>query len=125
MPPDTSNEWRGRAPTDEKEGVLATVHYIKRGSFDATLRIAGTLLADREDLIHKTVGRMLREVGKRDRQREEAFLQAHHRQMPRTMFRCAIEKFPEEKRRGHLKGTPLLAVYPAINLSEEGLDSGN
>jgi len=47
---------------------------------------------------------MLREVGKRDQQREEAFLQAHHKLMPRTMLRYAIEKFPEEKRLYYLKG---------------------
>jgi 3-methyladenine DNA glycosylase AlkD len=48
---------------------------------------------------------MLREVGKRDQPREEAFLLAHHQRMPRTMLRYAIERFPEEKRRGYLKGT--------------------
>jgi 3-methyladenine DNA glycosylase AlkD len=84
--------------------VLATFHFIKRGTFDATLRIAEILIADEEDLIHKAVGWMLREVGKRDMPREAAFLSAHCRQMPRTMLRYAIEKFPEEKRRRYLKG---------------------
>jgi hypothetical protein len=83
-----------------------TFHYIKRGSFDTTLTIAEQLLADREDLIHKAVGWMLREVGKRDLQKEEDFLRAHVRQMPRTMLRYAIEKFPEEKRLTYLKGYP-------------------
>jgi 3-methyladenine DNA glycosylase AlkD len=88
--------------------VLATFHYIKRGSFAATIRIAEMLLMDKEDLIHKAVGWMLREVGKRDLQTEEAFLKAHHKLMPRTMLRYAIEKFPEEKRLSYLKGTVLL-----------------
>ena len=91
---------------ERRIAVLATFHFIRKGSFDATLRIAGTLLRDKEDLIHKAVGWMLREVGKRDQQREEAFLRAHHQVMPRTMLRYAIEKFPEEKRLSYLKGTP-------------------
>jgi 3-methyladenine DNA glycosylase AlkD len=85
--------------------ILATFHYIRRDRFDAPLRIAGILLTDKEDLIHKAVGWMLREVGKRDIEREEAFLGVHYRQMPRTMLRYAIERFPEEKRRRYLKGT--------------------
>jgi len=85
--------------------ILATFHFIKRGGFDCTLRIAELLLTDKEDLIHKAVGWMLREVGKRDLRVEEAFLQAHQKTMPRTMLRYAIEKFPEERRRGYLKGT--------------------
>jgi len=95
---------RSESLWDRRIAMLATFHYIKRGEFDATLRIAELLLTDKEDLIHKAVGWMLRETGKRDLQREEAFLQAHLEKMPRTMLRYAIEKFPEEKRRGYLKG---------------------
>jgi 3-methyladenine DNA glycosylase AlkD len=91
---------------ERRIAILATFNYIKRGSFDATLRIAERLVADRHDLIHKAVGWMLREVGKRDLPREEDFLLAWHRQMPRTMLRYAIEKFPQEKRLGYLKGLP-------------------
>jgi len=89
---------------ERRIAIMATFHFIRRGRFDMTLEIAEMLLQDREDLIHKAVGWMLREVGKRDLQAEEAFLAAHYRQMPRTMLRYAIERFAEERRQGYLKG---------------------
>jgi 3-methyladenine DNA glycosylase AlkD len=92
---------------ERRIAVMATFHFIKKGSFEATLRIAARLLTDQEDLIHKAVGWMLREIGKRDLHSEEAFLLAHHRRMPRTMLRYAIEKFPEKRRLEFLKGTVL------------------
>lgn len=88
---------------ERRIAIMATFRFIRHGSFDATLRIAELLLTDKEDLIHKAVGWMLREVGKRELQREEEFLLAHHRIMPRTMLRYAIERFPEEKRRMYMR----------------------
>ncbi len=90
---------------ERRIAIMATFAFIKEGDFDETLRIAGLLLADREDLIHKAMGWMLREVGKRDMTVAEAFLRAHHQEMPRTMLRYAIEKFPEARRQAYLKGT--------------------
>lgn len=84
--------------------IMSTFHYIKKNKFDTTLKIAEILRNDPEDLIHKAVGWMLREIGKRDLLKEELFLQKNYKNMPRTMLRYAIEKFPEEKRQAYLKG---------------------
>ena len=84
--------------------IIATFDFIKQGEFDETLRVARLLLGDPEDLIHKAVGWMLREAGKRDVTAAETFLGAHYRQMPRTMLRYAIERFPEARRQAYLKG---------------------
>jgi 3-methyladenine DNA glycosylase AlkD len=83
---------------------MSTFHYIKNDKFTDTLKIAEMLLSDKEDLIHKAVGWMLREIGKRHLQSEETFLEKHYHNMPRTMLRYAIEKFAEPKRKRYLKG---------------------
>jgi len=88
---------------ERRISILATFHFIRHGDFDDTLQIAEALLRDSEDLIHKAVGWMLREVGKRDQGVLEAFLQKHGRAMPRTMLRYAIERFPEKKRQAYLR----------------------
>jgi 3-methyladenine DNA glycosylase AlkD len=85
--------------------ILATFHFIRQGDFADTLTIAESQLGDQEDLIHKAVGWMLREVGKRDLATLEGFLGKHCRAMPRTTLRYAIERFSEEKRLGYLNGT--------------------
>jgi 3-methyladenine DNA glycosylase AlkD len=84
--------------------ILATYAFIKQNDYDDTLRISEHLLRDDHDLIHKAVGWMLREVGKRSLTVEEEFLQLHYKNMPRTMLRYAIERFPEGKRRKYLNG---------------------
>jgi len=84
--------------------IMATFHYIKKGEFNPTLRIAEFLLTDEHDLIHKATGWMLREIGKRNLSIEVSYLHAHYRQMPRTMLRYAIEKFPEGIRQQYLRG---------------------
>jgi len=85
--------------------IIATFWFIKQGSFEDTLAIAEQLLDDREDLMHKATGWMLREVGNRDAAVAERFLRRHCRDMPRTMLRYAIEKLPERTRQAYLDGT--------------------
>jgi 3-methyladenine DNA glycosylase AlkD len=89
---------------ERRIAVMATFYFIKKGQFDDTLRIAGRLLNDKDELIHKAVGWMLREVGKRELAVETAFLKEHYQKMPRTMLRYAIEKFSAEERSNYLQG---------------------
>ncbi len=84
--------------------IISTQHFIRKNDYTDTLAISEELLGDDHDLIHKAVGWMLREVGKRNLEAEEVFLRKHYSEMPRTMLRYAIEKFPEEKRQNYLKG---------------------
>ena len=88
---------------ERRMAIMATFAFIRNNEFDDTFRIAGMLLSDAHDLIHKAVGWMLREIGKRNRKKEEAFLRIHYRKMPRTMLRYAIERFDQEKRKSYLK----------------------
>jgi 3-methyladenine DNA glycosylase AlkD len=89
---------------ERRIAIISTFYFIKANQFAATLKISELLLKDKHDLIHKAVGWMLREIGKRDIQAEEIFLQKYYKKMPRTMLRYAIEKFPEKKRIDYLKG---------------------
>ncbi len=89
---------------DRRIAIMSTFHYIRQNIYSETLKIADTLISDQEDLIHKAVGWMLREIGKRDLQTEEKFLRPRYKAMPRTMLRYAIERFPAAKRQRYLKG---------------------
>ena len=90
---------------ERRIAILATFDFIKKGFYQETLKIAKILLNDRHDLIHKAVGWMLREVGKRCSQEVlEQFLIINYKQMPRTMLRYAIERLPETLRLQYLNG---------------------
>lgn len=89
---------------ERRIAIIATFAFIKQEQFQDTLRIADVLLRDEHDLIHKAVGWMLREVGKRDVVVLKKFLKQRYAEMPRTMLRYAIEKFPEKDRKAYLQG---------------------
>lgn len=87
---------------EKRIAILATMPFIKNRSFGESLAIADMLKKDEHDLIHKAVGWMLREIGKKNINVLEVFLSTRYKEMPRTMLRYAIEKFPEEKRKFYL-----------------------
>ena len=89
---------------EKRIAIISTFAFIRKGEFGDTLAISELLLKDKHDLIHKAVGWMLREVGKRDIFILENFLKQHYKEMPRTMLRYSIEKFDEEKRKKYLRG---------------------
>jgi 3-methyladenine DNA glycosylase AlkD len=88
----SQNMWERRI------AIVATWYFIKQGDLEWTFKIARELLGDTHDLIHKAVGWMLREAGKKDEQALVQFLHKHAGHMPRTMLRYAIEKFGPEVR---------------------------
>ena len=89
---------------ERRISIVATHYFIRQGEFADTLRVAELLLGDKEDLIHKAVGWMLREVGKRDQPTLERFLRRHGKVMPRTALRYSIERFPKELRVAYMTG---------------------
>lgn len=90
---------------ERRIAIMTTLHFIRLRDFDDTLMLAQMLLDDSEDLIHKAVGWMLREVGNRDVTVLQGFLGKYYAVMPRTMLRYAIEKLPTVQRTAYLKGT--------------------
>lgn len=90
---------------ERRIAIMSTFGFLRKGQFKDTLAIAEILLQDKHDLIHKAVGWMLREIGKRDQSIEENFLLKYYRKMPRTMLRYAIEKFEEKKRRWYIESS--------------------
>ncbi len=88
----------------ERIAIVATYEFIRNNRFEETYKIAEMLLEHPHDLIHKAVGWMLKEMGKRNPEAEEYFLKKHYHKMPRTMLRYAIEKLGEQRRVAYLKG---------------------
>ena len=87
---------------ERRISIIATFAFIRQKQFGDTFKLAELLLNDKQDLMHKAVGWMLREVGKRDEAALERFLQKHYRNMPRTTLRYAIERFDKEKKKRYM-----------------------
>ena len=88
---------------ERRIAIIATFAFIRRNKYDRTFQISKILLDDTHDLIHKAVGWMLREVGKRDLNAEERFLRKYYKNMPRVMLRYAIERFSKDKQNKYLQ----------------------
>lgn len=113
--PNIAGEWLKDKPKDilyklangknlwgKRIAIIATLNFIRNGYFDETFKISEMLINDKHDLIHKAIGWMLREVGKRDEKKEKDFLDKHCKQMARTTLRYAIERFTKKERKHYL-----------------------
>lgn len=87
---------------ERRIAIVATWYFIRQNDFEWTIKLAEILMHDKEDLLHKAVGWMLREMGKRDEQLLLMFLERHAHDMPRTMLRYALEKFPKAVRADYM-----------------------
>ena len=94
---------RSESMWERRIAMVSTLEHIRRGDLSNTMWLAERLLGDREDLMHKAVGWMLREAGKRDERALEAFLERHAGAMARTMLRYAIERMAAPRRRAWMK----------------------
>lgn len=93
----------GKTLWEQRIGMVSTMTFIRHGQLQDTFAIADILLNHPHDLIHKAVGWLLREAGKKDADTLKAWLEPRYRTMPRTMLRYAIEKFPEPERQTYLQ----------------------
>lgn len=87
---------------ERRIAMVATWYFIRQHDLEYTFKIAKILLKDKHDLIHKAVGWMLREAGKKNEKQLRGFLEQYAEKMPRTMLRYAIEKFSIEQRKNYL-----------------------
>jgi 3-methyladenine DNA glycosylase AlkD len=94
---------RSKLLWERRIAIIATFKFIKNGSYHDTIKLSEILVNDKEDLLQKAVGWMLREVGKKDLNLEMNFLNKYSERMPRTMLRYAVEKFPEHLRQKYLQ----------------------
>ena len=93
----------GKTIWEQRIGIVSTMAFVRHGQLDDTFALADILLHHPHDLIHKAVGWLLREAGKRDKGALVSFLDSRCKTMPRTMLRYAIEKFPEPERKRYLE----------------------
>ena len=93
----------GKTIWEQRIGIVSTMTFIRKGEVSDTFAIADILLHHPHDLIHKAVGWLLREAGKRDKETLERWLAPRYRAMPRTMLRYAIERFPDQERKTWLE----------------------
>lgn len=88
---------------EQRIAIITTFDFIRAGNFLPTLMIADKLISHSHDLIHKAIGWMLREIGKRDLSVLLEYLEKRYRQLPRTSLRYAIERLPERERKEWLQ----------------------
>lgn len=97
---------RSESLWEKRIAIIATFQFIRKNQFEDTIKIAEILMNDKHDLIHKAVGWMLREMGKKSEKILEDFLKKHARKMPRTMLRYSIEKLSAEKKKLYMTKAP-------------------